>query len=152
MSIDEWDTKEGTGKSMKNALHVQWYDLPPMNHYCGSMQNSKLQWYNKNTLCHQVRMLLPLYYCQPLLHRNSHGIGNYYKIESKTVYIYRLWRMGKEMLLSIWWLWKKTFDNKKNYTHSHPLGLVNSAKYLGVTIDSKLFLMIIMTLPVRKPI
>jgi len=23
---DEWDTKEGTGKSMKNALHVQRYD------------------------------------------------------------------------------------------------------------------------------
>jgi len=22
---DEWDTKEGHGKSMKNALHVQWY-------------------------------------------------------------------------------------------------------------------------------
>jgi len=22
---DEWDTKEGTGKSMKNALHVRWY-------------------------------------------------------------------------------------------------------------------------------
>jgi len=22
-SKDEWDTKEGTGKSMKNALHVQ---------------------------------------------------------------------------------------------------------------------------------
>jgi len=22
---DEWDTKEGRGKSMKNALHVQWY-------------------------------------------------------------------------------------------------------------------------------
>jgi len=21
---DEWDTKEGTGKSMKNVLHVQW--------------------------------------------------------------------------------------------------------------------------------
>jgi len=21
----EWDTKEDTGKSMKNALHVQWY-------------------------------------------------------------------------------------------------------------------------------
>jgi len=24
-SKDEWDTKEGTGKSMKNALHVQRY-------------------------------------------------------------------------------------------------------------------------------
>jgi len=24
VSQDEWDTKEGTGKSMKNALHVQW--------------------------------------------------------------------------------------------------------------------------------
>jgi len=23
---DEWDTKEGCGKSMKNALHVQRYD------------------------------------------------------------------------------------------------------------------------------
>jgi len=22
---DEWYTKEGCGKSMKNALHVQWY-------------------------------------------------------------------------------------------------------------------------------
>jgi len=22
---DEWDTKEGRDKSMKNALHVQWY-------------------------------------------------------------------------------------------------------------------------------
>jgi len=22
---DEWDTKEGRGKSMKNALRVQWY-------------------------------------------------------------------------------------------------------------------------------
>jgi len=22
---DEWDTKEGHGKSMKNVLHVQWY-------------------------------------------------------------------------------------------------------------------------------
>jgi len=22
---DEWDTKEGCGKSMKNPLHVQWY-------------------------------------------------------------------------------------------------------------------------------
>jgi len=26
VSKDEWDTKEGTGKSMKNALHVQWYN------------------------------------------------------------------------------------------------------------------------------
>jgi len=25
MSKDEWDTKEGTGKSMKDALHVQQY-------------------------------------------------------------------------------------------------------------------------------
>jgi len=25
VSKDEWDTKEGTCKSMKNALHVQWY-------------------------------------------------------------------------------------------------------------------------------
>jgi len=24
-SKDEWDAKEDTGKSMKNALHVQWY-------------------------------------------------------------------------------------------------------------------------------
>jgi len=24
-SKDEWDTKEGPGKSMKNALHVQQY-------------------------------------------------------------------------------------------------------------------------------
>jgi len=23
-SKDKWDTKEGTGKSMKNALHVRW--------------------------------------------------------------------------------------------------------------------------------
>jgi len=23
---DEWDAKEGTGKSMKNALHAQQYD------------------------------------------------------------------------------------------------------------------------------
>jgi len=22
---DEWNTKEGRGKSMKNALHAQWY-------------------------------------------------------------------------------------------------------------------------------
>jgi len=22
---DEWDTKEGRGKSMKNALYIQWY-------------------------------------------------------------------------------------------------------------------------------
>jgi len=22
---DDWDTKEGIGKSMKNALHAQWY-------------------------------------------------------------------------------------------------------------------------------
>jgi len=25
VSKDEWDTKEDTGKSMKNALYVQWY-------------------------------------------------------------------------------------------------------------------------------
>jgi len=25
VSKDEWDTKEGTGKSMKNALYVQWH-------------------------------------------------------------------------------------------------------------------------------
>ena len=25
VSEDEWDTKEDTGKSMKNALHVLWY-------------------------------------------------------------------------------------------------------------------------------
>jgi len=25
VSKDEWDTKEGTGKSMKNALYVQQY-------------------------------------------------------------------------------------------------------------------------------
>jgi len=25
MSKDEWDTKQGTGKSMKDALYVQWY-------------------------------------------------------------------------------------------------------------------------------
>jgi len=24
-SKDEWDTKEDTGKTMKNALHVLWY-------------------------------------------------------------------------------------------------------------------------------
>jgi len=27
---DEWDTKEGTGKSMKNALHVQHYKKAPL--------------------------------------------------------------------------------------------------------------------------
>jgi len=27
VSKDEWDTKEGTGKSMKNLLHVQWYGI-----------------------------------------------------------------------------------------------------------------------------
>jgi len=27
VSKDEWDTKEGTGKSMKNALHVQWHGI-----------------------------------------------------------------------------------------------------------------------------
>jgi len=26
VSKDEWDTKEGTGKSIKNAMHVQQYD------------------------------------------------------------------------------------------------------------------------------
>jgi len=25
VSNDEWDTKEGTGKSIKNALYVQWH-------------------------------------------------------------------------------------------------------------------------------
>jgi len=25
VSKDEWDTKEGTDKSMKNALYAQWY-------------------------------------------------------------------------------------------------------------------------------
>jgi len=25
ISKDEWDTKEDTGKSMKNALHILWY-------------------------------------------------------------------------------------------------------------------------------
>jgi len=25
VSKDEWDTKEVTGKSIKNVLHVQWY-------------------------------------------------------------------------------------------------------------------------------
>jgi len=25
VSKDEWDTKEGTGEFMKNALHVRWY-------------------------------------------------------------------------------------------------------------------------------
>jgi len=25
VSKDEWDTKEAHGKSMKNALHVQWH-------------------------------------------------------------------------------------------------------------------------------
>jgi len=25
VSKDEWDTREGPGKSMKNALYVQWY-------------------------------------------------------------------------------------------------------------------------------
>jgi len=25
VSKDKWDTKEGTGKSMKNALYAQWY-------------------------------------------------------------------------------------------------------------------------------
>jgi len=25
VSKDKWDTKEGTVKSMKNALYVQWY-------------------------------------------------------------------------------------------------------------------------------
>jgi len=25
VSKDEWDIKEGSGKSMKNALHEQWY-------------------------------------------------------------------------------------------------------------------------------
>jgi len=27
VSKDKWDTKEGTGKSMKNALHVKWYGM-----------------------------------------------------------------------------------------------------------------------------
>jgi len=26
VSKDEWDTKEGTGKSLKNGLHAQQYD------------------------------------------------------------------------------------------------------------------------------
>jgi len=25
VSKDEWNTKEDTGKSIKNALHIQWY-------------------------------------------------------------------------------------------------------------------------------
>jgi len=25
VSKDEWDTKEGTGKSMKNILYILWY-------------------------------------------------------------------------------------------------------------------------------
>ena len=25
VSKDEWDTKEGTGNSMKNALYILWY-------------------------------------------------------------------------------------------------------------------------------
>jgi len=28
VSKDEWDTKEGTGKSIKNALYVQWLKAP----------------------------------------------------------------------------------------------------------------------------
>jgi len=26
VSKDDWNTKEGTGKSIKNALRVSWYD------------------------------------------------------------------------------------------------------------------------------
>jgi len=37
MSKDGWDTKEGTGKSMKNALHVQQYG----KRYLSAMSNSE---------------------------------------------------------------------------------------------------------------
>ena len=30
VSKDEWDTKEDTGKSMKNALYVLWYAKTPL--------------------------------------------------------------------------------------------------------------------------
>jgi len=29
VSEDEWDTKEDTGRSMKNALYIQWYAKRP---------------------------------------------------------------------------------------------------------------------------
>jgi len=35
VSKDEWDTKEGTGKSMKNALYVQRYGKRHLSG-CGS--------------------------------------------------------------------------------------------------------------------
>jgi len=34
VSKDEWDTKEGTGKSMKNALHVQQYGKRHLSGLC----------------------------------------------------------------------------------------------------------------------
>jgi len=29
---DEWETKQGTGKSMKNPLYVQWYGKKHLQH------------------------------------------------------------------------------------------------------------------------
>jgi len=44
VSKDEWDTKEGTGKSMKNALYARWHGK---GHLSG-LSNVK-QW--KNQAC-----------------------------------------------------------------------------------------------------
>jgi len=40
VSKDEWDTKEGTGKSMKNALHVQWCGKRQLLEHCTVKKSS----------------------------------------------------------------------------------------------------------------
>jgi len=39
---DEWDTKEGLGKSMKNALYVQWYGKRHLSGWSDVEQRKKL--------------------------------------------------------------------------------------------------------------
>ena len=41
VSKDEWDTKENSGKSMKNTLCVPWYDMPKGTSQAEATSNSE---------------------------------------------------------------------------------------------------------------
>jgi len=43
MSKDEWDTKEGPGKSMKNALYVQRYGKRHLSSWSNVEQQKKIK-------------------------------------------------------------------------------------------------------------
>jgi len=77
VSKDEWNTKEGTGKSMKNALYVQWYgkkrfsywsDIKQQKNQACSLSHCRVTLARRHQSVRQLfRQLVSRKFCQVIL-------------------------------------------------------------------------------------